>query len=99
MIGLDTRTTAHPRVRLGSRPHNLAMMIQSGLEELPLASMLPASPVFRPDEIEAYCVKCKTCHPMVSPQLVSTKTGKAAARGHCPVCRTTMMKRLPNRYV
>ena len=75
------------------------MMIQSGLEELPLSSLHPAWPVFQPDEINAYCVKCKTCHPMVNPQLVATKSGTAAARGHCPVCRTTMMKFLPNRYV
>ena len=75
------------------------MMIQSGLEELPLSSVLPARPMFQPDELDAYCVKCKTCHPMVNPQLVATKSGKPAARGHCPVCSTTTMKLLPNRYV
>ncbi len=75
------------------------MMIDNVLKELPASPFLQGVPAFLPDEINAYCVKCKTCHPMVNPQMVTTKTGKAAARGKCPVCHTTMMKFLPNRYV
>jgi len=79
------------------------MMIHNSLDQYPaLPASLPASlaaPVFLPDEIKAYCVQCKTHHTMISPQLVTTKSGKSAARGKCPICRTTMMKFLPNRYV
>jgi hypothetical protein len=48
-----------------------------------------------PEEIEAYCVKCKAPRKMAEPQLVTTKNGKPAAKGKCPVCGTTMMKFLP----
>lgn len=50
-----------------------------------------------PEEIEAYCVKCKVSRQMASPQLVTTKNGKPAAKGKCAVCGTTMMKFLPAR--
>ena len=56
-------------------------------------------PAFVPEEIDAYCVKCKTSQVMANPQIVATRTGKVAARGKCPLCHTTMMKVLPNRYV
>jgi Domain of unknown function (DUF5679) len=72
-------------------------MISNLFEELPAMVMPEGVPAFLPDEIEAYCVKCKTSHKMVSAQLVTTKNGKSAARGKCPVCRTTMMKLLPSR--
>ena len=75
------------------------MINHHAVHELPSTLTLPLRPAFQADEIDAYCVKCKTCHPMVAPQLVVTKSGKAAARGKCPVCHTTMMKFLPNRYV
>ena len=75
------------------------MMIHNSLDLFPAQVASLAAPVFLPDEIEAYCVKCKTSHAMVGPQLVTTKSGKSAARGKCPICHTTMMKFLPNRYV
>jgi hypothetical protein len=50
-----------------------------------------------PADLEAYCVKCKATRKMTDPQLVTTKNGKPAAKGKCPVCRTTMMKFLPAR--
>ena len=75
------------------------MMIHNSLDELPSPVMSLGAPAFLPDEIEAYCVQCKTQHTMVGPQLVTTKSGKSAARGKCPICHTTMMKFLPNRYV
>jgi len=48
-----------------------------------------------PDDIEAYCVKCKTARPMIAAQLVTTRNGRSAARGKCQVCGTTVMKFLP----
>jgi Domain of unknown function (DUF5679) len=78
-------------------PQNQAMMISNLLEEIPAMVMLDAVPVFMPDDIEAYCVKCKCTHKMVRPQLITTKNGKSAARGKCAVCSTTMMKFLPTR--
>jgi hypothetical protein len=57
----------------------------------------PASSAQLPAEIEAYCVKCKATRKMADPQLVTTKNGKLAAKGKCPVCGTTMMKFLPSR--
>ena len=58
---------------------------------------LPGLPPTLPAEIDAYCVKCKATRRMVSPQLVITKNGRAAAKGKCPVCGTTMMKFLSQR--
>jgi hypothetical protein len=48
-------------------------------------------------EVEAYCVKCKAPRKMTEMQLVTTKNGKTAAKGKCPVCGTTMMKFLPSK--
>ena len=98
MIGSISRANlCDPRP--GFIPQHTAMMNNRVIHELPSTLTLPALPVFQPDEINAFCVKCKTCHPMLSPQLVATKSGTPAARGKCPVCHTTMMKFLPNRYI
>jgi hypothetical protein len=75
------------------------MMISNLLQELPAMVVPEGVPAFLPDEIEAYCVKCKTSHHMFGPQLVTTKNGRPAARGKCPVCRTTMMKFLPAQHL
>ncbi len=48
-------------------------------------------------DVDAYCVKCKASRKMVEAQLVTTKNGKPAAKGKCPVCGTTMMKFLPSK--
>ena len=45
-----------------------------------------------PANVEAYCVKCKATRSMIEIQMVTTKNGKPAAKGKCPVCGTTMMK-------
>ena len=45
-----------------------------------------------PADLEAYCVKCKASRKMSEIQMVTTKNGKPAAKGKCPVCGTTMMK-------
>lgn len=57
----------------------------------------PTSSAQLPADIEAYCVKCKATRKMVDAQLVTTKNGRQAAKGKCPVCATTMMKFLPSR--
>ena len=57
----------------------------------------PAASAQLPADIEAYCVKCKATRKMTGAQLVTTKNGKLAAKGKCPVCGTTMMKFLPSR--
>lgn len=57
----------------------------------------PAAVARLPADIEAYCVKCKATRRMTDAQLVTTKNGKLAAKGKCPVCGTTMMKFLPSR--
>ena len=48
-----------------------------------------------PDGLQAYCVRCKSNHTMTHAQLVTTRSGRQAARGKCQVCGTTMMKFLP----
>ena len=54
---------------------------------------LPQTPAAKlPEKVDAYCVKCKQTREMIEAQLVSTKNGKPAAKGKCPVCGTTMMK-------
>lgn len=55
----------------------------------------PQTTTQAPADVEAYCVKCKTTRKMTEAQLVTTKNGKPAAKGKCPVCGTTMMKFLP----
>ncbi len=50
-----------------------------------------------PADLEAYCVKCKASRKMVAAQVVTTKNGKLAAKGKCPVCGTTIMKFVPSK--
>jgi DNA topoisomerase-1 len=69
------------------------MMIHT-LAPLPGMFMLE-EPAALPEDLQAYCVRCRTDHTMTHAQLVTTRTGKLAARGKCEVCGTTMMKFLP----
>ena len=78
-------------------PHNSAMMISHWLDDLTTLVVPESISPLLPQDIEAYCVRCKATHPMAHPQLVTTKNGKSAARGKCAVCGTTMMKFLPVR--
>jgi len=43
-------------------------------------------------EVEAYCVKCKKKVVMQNPQEVTTKNGRPALRGTCPVCGTGLFR-------
>jgi hypothetical protein len=48
------------------------------------------------DEIQAYCVKCRTQRTMKDASIEETSNGRRAAKGVCPVCGTKMTKFLPN---
>ena len=72
-------------------------MISNFLDKLPALVMFDTAPDALPEHVEAYCVKCRHTHQMVSAQLVTARNGKSAARGKCAVCGTTMMKFLPAR--
>jgi hypothetical protein len=39
-----------------------------------------------------YCVKCKTMREDPNAQAVTMKNGRAAQKGKCPVCGTSMFK-------
>ena len=47
------------------------------------------------DEVKAYCMKCKTERAVQDAHVVTTKNGRRAAQGTCPVCGTKMFKFLP----
>ncbi len=40
----------------------------------------------------AYCVKCKTSVEIKNPQNVTLKNGKAAIKGNCPNCGTSVFR-------
>jgi Zn finger protein HypA/HybF involved in hydrogenase expression len=46
----------------------------------------------RNNEMEAYCLKCRTKREMQGAQQVTMKNGKPATRGKCPVCGTQMYR-------
>ena len=50
------------------------------------------------EEIKAYCMKCKAERTVQNVQIVTTKNGRPAANGTCPVCGTKMFKFLPSSY-
>ena len=50
------------------------------------------------EEIKAYCMKCKAERTVQNVQIVTTKNGRPAANGVCPVCGTKMFKFLPSSY-
>jgi hypothetical protein len=50
------------------------------------------------EEIKAYCMKCKAERVIQNVQIVTTKNGRPAANGACPVCGTKMFKFLPSSY-
>ena len=50
------------------------------------------------EEIKAYCMKCKAERVVQNVQIVTTKNGRPAANGTCPVCGTKMFKFLPASY-
>jgi len=44
------------------------------------------------ENMEAYCVKCKTKREMNEPEAVFTASGTPATKGKCPVCGTTLFR-------
>jgi Zn finger protein HypA/HybF involved in hydrogenase expression len=51
-----------------------------------------ARPSGRIDEMEAYCLKCRTKREMKEEKPITMKNGKPATEGKCPVCGTRMFK-------
>ncbi len=47
------------------------------------------------EEVKAYCMKCRAERTVNDAQIVTTKNGRTAAQGTCPVCGTKMFKFLP----
>ena len=44
------------------------------------------------DEMQAYCLKCRTQREMSDAQAITMKNGKPATQGKCPVCGTKMYR-------
>ena len=44
------------------------------------------------EELEAYCVKCKTKRPIQNHEEVVMKNGRRAAKGKCGTCGTGMYR-------
>jgi len=42
--------------------------------------------------MEAYCVKCRSKKEMKNAKAVTMKNGKAATKGVCPTCGTSMFR-------
>ena len=47
------------------------------------------------EEVKAYCMKCRAERTVNGAQIITTKNGRTAAQGTCPVCGTKMFKFLP----
>ena len=47
------------------------------------------------EEVKAYCMKCRAERTVKDAQIITTKNGRTAAQGTCPVCGTKMFKFLP----
>ena len=43
-------------------------------------------------DVEAHCLKCQCKKIMVAPMAVTMKNGRAAAKGKCPDCGTTVFR-------
>ncbi|WP_165423410.1 alpha/beta fold hydrolase [Ktedonosporobacter rubrisoli] len=46
----------------------------------------------RPQEVKAYCVKCRQQQAVVNPQRVTLKNGRAALQGTCTICGTRLFR-------
>jgi len=44
------------------------------------------------DQMQAYCMKCRTKREMKDPKAITMKNGKPATQGVCPVCGTKMFR-------
>jgi hypothetical protein len=65
----------------------------SAAKHVPLPSQPPPdSAKETTPQVEAYCVKCKTHRVMQNPYATTTKAGRPAVRGTCPVCGSKMFK-------
>jgi TIR domain/Domain of unknown function (DUF5679) len=48
--------------------------------------------LIEPEDIEAYCVRCRQTVTAEHPQAVWTRKGMAATRGECPICSGTVFR-------
>lgn len=48
--------------------------------------------LLRREEMQAYCMKCRTKREMKDPKSIKMKNGKPATQGACPVCGTKMFR-------
>ncbi len=53
---------------------------------------LPQLEERKDNDMEAYCLKCRTKREMQNPEQVTMKNGKPATKGKCPVCSTQMYR-------
>lgn len=44
------------------------------------------------EDLIGYCARCRVKRPIADPQPTTTKTGRSAVRGVCPVCGTSMFR-------
>ena len=44
------------------------------------------------EEVQGYCVKCKTKRVMADAEKVTMKNGRPAMKGKCPTCGTGMYR-------
>lgn len=44
------------------------------------------------EDVKAYCMKCKVERTVQNAQTITTKNGRPAMQGVCPVCGTKMYK-------
>ena len=44
------------------------------------------------DNVDAYCLKCKTKREIKNPKQITTKNGRPATQGTCPVCGTKVFR-------
>lgn len=65
----------------------------SGAGNPPVAN----TPALAPTDVDAYCVKCKASRKVSNGQIITTKNGRSAVKGKCPVCGTTVMKFLSSK--
>jgi hypothetical protein len=54
--------------------------------------MTDGEELFEPDDIEAYCVRCRESIVVQDPQPVWTRKGMPATRGECPTCGGTVFR-------
>jgi pimeloyl-ACP methyl ester carboxylesterase len=87
ILNWQTVVTEEDAMHNGHKAADLAHAIPSSIT--PSSAVPPAT---GPEEIEAYCVKCRHKRPIQNPQEIVTKNGRHALEGTCPVCDTKLFR-------